>query len=89
MIKVFGDARIVKAEVVSVKDNRAELREVVLVPTELKAELNGTRNDCICYSSLPTLIIPTLNIDVRDTSLQLPYPIIQDIRRMKDAHTSR
>lgn len=88
MIKVSSPAQIVKAKVASVKNNVAELNDVILQLSAFQAEYSGSRFDCLPLSS-PTLVIPVLNVDVRDTSLNLPYSVMQDIRRMQNAHISR
>ena len=88
MLKLFGDAQIVKATVVSENDSVIVLKDVVIQPRWYKIKYRNSQNDCLCLSS-PTFIVPMLNMDVRDANLQLPYETMQEVRRLKNARVSR
>ena len=88
MIKVYGEAKIMKADVASVDGYTAKLINVIVSAEKLQATYANNIIECINESRTPYFIIPSINIDTRDTSLNLPYAITQEIRRKRDAYIS-
>ena len=89
MINIEAKAKIVKADVTHVDNSVITLQNVVITIEDMKALYRSYPSKCTPLSNAPMFVIPTLTIQAKDRSIELPYSVAQDIRRMQNAHISR
>lgn len=89
MINIEAKAKIVRADVAYADSSIITLQNVVITMDDIKALYQSYPSKCTPLSNAPMFVIPTLTIQAKDRSIELPYSITQEIRRIKDAHISR